>query len=77
MRYKPERALTLISIPVPKSDTSIVEMRYKPERALTHKSVYLFLLGLRAVEMRYKPERALTPSPAITKLKLYFCRNEV
>ena len=35
MRYKPERALTLIKTDDQDHSGYIVEMRYKPERALT------------------------------------------
>ena len=61
MRYKPERALTLITSVIIVPNKFSVEMRYKPERALTlfsYPNVVNYAWA--NVEMRYKPERALT-----------------
>ena len=41
MRYKPERALTLLFLVCVLNGNTLVEMRYKPERALTLMSEFI------------------------------------
>ena len=60
MRYKSERALTLLHRRTHRPQAPVVERRYKSERALTHKYVDTHYNLSRIVERRYKPERALT-----------------